>query len=146
MAYECFYGKFSQKSDVWAFGVTMWEIFTLANEQPCNDMSYKQIIEDALKGWNRKLLVKPYMCPLEVYEVMLQCWAYDFSISACEELKFITVFILFGLPMFYTVFVASLVPSPRAPPGERGWGLGMSLAHGGGSLVIWPRETTAEQA
>ena len=49
MSVECFYGKFSQKSDVWAFGVTMYEIFTLAKEQPYNDMSDKQVVEDALK-------------------------------------------------------------------------------------------------
>ena len=50
MSFECFYGKFSQKSDVWAFGVTMWEIFTLAKEQPYSDMSDKQVVEDALRG------------------------------------------------------------------------------------------------
>ena len=77
MAYECFYGKFSQKSDVWAFGVTMWEIFTLAKEQPYNDMSDKQVVEDALKGKNRKILVKPDMCPLIVYKIMLECWAHN---------------------------------------------------------------------
>ena len=67
MSIECFYGKFSQKSDVWAFGVTMWEIFTLAKEQPYNDMSDQQVIEDALKEKNRKILARPYMCPLEVH-------------------------------------------------------------------------------
>ena len=77
MAFECFYGKFSQKTDVWAFGVTMWEIFTLAEEQPYNDMSDKQLIENALKGKNRKLLARPYMCPLEVYKIMLECWAHN---------------------------------------------------------------------
>ena len=77
MAYECFYGKFSQKSDVWAFGVTMWEIFTLAKEQPYNDMSDKQVVEDALKGKNCTLLSKPKTCPLEVYKMMLQCWAHN---------------------------------------------------------------------
>ena len=59
MAYECFYGKFSQKSDVWAFCVTMWEIFTLTKEQPYSDMSDKQVVEDALRGKNRKILAKP---------------------------------------------------------------------------------------
>ena len=77
MSIECFYGKFSEKSDVWAFGVTMWEIFTLAKEQPYNDMSDKQVVENALKGKNRKLLAKPKMCPLKVYETMLKCWAHN---------------------------------------------------------------------
>ena len=77
MSVECFYGKFSQKSDVWAFGVTTWEIFTLAKEQPYNDMSDKQVVENALKGKVRKLLAKPDMCPPEVYDVMLKCWAHN---------------------------------------------------------------------
>ena len=77
MSIECFYGKFSQKSDVWAFGVTMWEIFTLAKKQSYSDMSDKQVVEDAIKGKNHKLLVKPYMCPLKVYETMLKCWAHN---------------------------------------------------------------------
>ena len=77
MAYECFYGKFSQKTDVWAFGVTVWEIFTHAKEQPYNDMSDKQVVEDALKGKNRTILTRPYMCPLEVYKIMLKCWEHN---------------------------------------------------------------------
>ena len=88
MAYECFYGKFSQKSDVWAFGVTMWEIFTLAKEQPYNDMSDKQVVEDAVKGKNRKILVKPDLCPLEVYKIMLECWAHNFEQRATFEKLF----------------------------------------------------------
>ena len=85
MAFECFYGKFSQKSDVWAFGVTMWEIFTLAKEQPYSDMSDKQVIEDALKGKNRQTLARPYMCPLEVYKIMLECWAHNSKQRATFE-------------------------------------------------------------
>ena len=85
MSIECFYGKFSQKSDVWAFGVTVWEIFTLAKEQPYNDMSDKQVIEDALKGKNRKILDRPYMCPVEVYIIMLKCWAHNSEQRATFE-------------------------------------------------------------
>ena len=76
MSMECFYGKFSQKSDVWAFGVTTWEIFTLAKVQPYNGWSDKQLIDDAIKGKNRKLLAKPEMCPPEVYDIMLKCWVH----------------------------------------------------------------------
>ena len=87
MSIECFYGKFSQKSDAWAFGVTMWEIFTLAKEQPYNDMSDQQVIEDALKEKSRKILARPYMCPLEVYIIMLKCWAHNSNQrSTFEEL------------------------------------------------------------
>ena len=74
MSFEYFYGQFSQKSDVWAFGVTMWEIFALAKEQPYNDMSDEQIVEDALRGKNHKILSKPDICPFEVYKFMLECW------------------------------------------------------------------------
>ena len=85
MAFECFYGKFSQKSDVWAFGVTMWEIFTLAKEQPYNDMSDKQVVEDALKGKNREILAKPKICPLKVYKIMLECWEHNSEQRATFE-------------------------------------------------------------
>ena len=88
MAFECFYGKFSQKSDVWAFGVTMWEIFTLAKEQPYSDMSDKQVVEDALRGKNRTLMAKPKMCPLEVYKIMLECWAHNSKQRATFEKLF----------------------------------------------------------
>ena len=85
MSMECFYGKFSQKSDVWAFGVTTWEIFTLAKVQPYNGWSDKQLIDDAIKGKNRKLLAKPEMCPPEVYEIMLKCWAHNTKQRATFE-------------------------------------------------------------
>ena len=88
MANECFYGKFSQKSDVWAFGVTMWEIFTLAKEQPYSDMSDKLVVENALKGKNRKILTKPDMCPLKVYKIMLECWEHNSDQRATFQILF----------------------------------------------------------
>ena len=77
MANECFYGKFSEKTDVWAFGVTMWEIFTFAKIQPYEGMSDQEVIDDAVKGQNRMLLPIPEYCPQEVYEVMLRCWVHE---------------------------------------------------------------------
>ncbi len=76
MASECFSGKFSVNSDIWAFGVTMWEIFTLTKELPYGNMSDAEVAADARKGPKRLPLDQPASCPKEVYDVMLKCWAY----------------------------------------------------------------------
>ena len=75
MAKECFYGKFSAKTDVWAFGVTMWEIFTLAKDIPYEDMDDSEVAADASRReGDRQLLRRPQYCPPEVYDVMMMCW------------------------------------------------------------------------
>ena len=79
MAYECFFGKFSVKTDVWAFGITLWEIFTLAKQQPYHSMSDQEVIDSALKGESRLLMSKPKNCPDEIYEIMLRCWVHDLT-------------------------------------------------------------------
>ena len=85
MANECFYGRFSEKTDVWAFGVTMWEIFTFAKKQPFEEMTDQEVIDDSVKGPDRQLLPRPEACPPEVYEVMLRCWVHEPSERADFE-------------------------------------------------------------
>ena len=77
MATECFYGKFSAKTDVWAFGVTMWQIFTLAKESPYSHLEDREIVREAIKGPNRILLQRPNECPEKVFVIMQKCWVYD---------------------------------------------------------------------
>jgi len=77
MATESFYGKFSEKTDVWSFGVMLWEIFTLCRLQPYGDVDDQDIIKDAVRGKDRQLLESPLHCPDKVYDVMLKCWEYD---------------------------------------------------------------------
>ena len=76
MANECFYGQFSEKTDVWSFGVTMWEIFTLCRQRPYDSFTDQELIDDAIKGEDRTLLSRPETCPEEVYHVMLCCWVH----------------------------------------------------------------------
>ena len=77
MANECFYGRFTEKTDVWAFGVTMWEVFTFGMKQPYDEMTDQEVIDDAIKGADRQLIERPKDCPPKVYEVMLRCWVDD---------------------------------------------------------------------
>ena len=77
MATESFYGKFSVKTDIWSYGVTLWEIFTLCQSTPYDEMSDQQIIIDVMLGAKRTLLAKPDICPAEVYNIMLRCFEHE---------------------------------------------------------------------
>ena len=74
MAYECFYGKFSVQTDVWGFGITLWEIFTLCRHWPFDNLSDQEVINDAIKGANRRIPEQPEICPDDIYYIMKSCW------------------------------------------------------------------------
>ncbi|XP_035235349.1 tyrosine-protein kinase ABL1-like [Anguilla anguilla] len=64
------YNKFSIKSDVWAFGVLLWEIATYGmSPYPGIDLSQ---VYDLLEKEYR--MDRPEGCPEEVYELMRDCW------------------------------------------------------------------------
>nr|CAD7194918.1 unnamed protein product [Timema douglasi] len=66
------FGTFSHASDVWSFGVTLWEMFSFG-QQPYGELRGAEVIQIVDKG-NR--LEQPSLCPNEVYKIMEQCWAY----------------------------------------------------------------------
>ena len=82
MACETFYGKFSVKSDSWAFGVTLWELYTLGKVDPYEHLTDEEVIADAIRGPDRKTLPRPSTCPHEVYEIMQRCWVNEPSMRA----------------------------------------------------------------
>uniref|UniRef100_A0A8C9W9Q8 Tyrosine-protein kinase receptor n=1 Tax=Scleropages formosus TaxID=113540 RepID=A0A8C9W9Q8_SCLFO len=65
-------GVFTTNSDVWSFGVVLWEIATLA-EQPYQGMSNEQVLRFVMEGG---LLDKPDNCPDMLFELMRMCWQY----------------------------------------------------------------------
>ncbi|KAG9261577.1 discoidin domain-containing receptor 2-like [Astyanax mexicanus] len=74
-------GKFTTASDVWAFGVTLWEIFTLCTEQPYSLLTDEQVIENSgefFRNQGRQIyLSPPPLCPPSLYELMMRCWSRD---------------------------------------------------------------------
>uniref|UniRef100_A0A3B4CJ59 Tyrosine-protein kinase receptor n=1 Tax=Pygocentrus nattereri TaxID=42514 RepID=A0A3B4CJ59_PYGNA len=64
------YRKFSTESDVWSFGVILWEIFTYG-KQPWFQLANNEVIECITQG---RVLERPRLCPKEVYDIMLGCW------------------------------------------------------------------------
>uniref|UniRef100_A0A6I8PB31 Epithelial discoidin domain-containing receptor 1 n=1 Tax=Ornithorhynchus anatinus TaxID=9258 RepID=A0A6I8PB31_ORNAN len=80
MAWECILmGKFTTASDVWAFGVTLWEVLTLCRAQPFGQLTDEQVIENAgefFRDQGRQVyLSRPPTCPLALYELILRCWS-----------------------------------------------------------------------
>ncbi|KAL7012102.1 hypothetical protein ACKWTF_014634 [Chironomus riparius] len=69
---ESFGGKFSHASDVWSFGITLWELYS-RGETPYGDMTGTQVNDFIEKG-NR--LPKPDQCPDRIYKLMTDCWQY----------------------------------------------------------------------
>ncbi|CAL4071671.1 unnamed protein product [Meganyctiphanes norvegica] len=75
-------GRFSSKSDVWSFGVTLWEILTMARRQPYSELSDSGVLENLSNcyhsdGADMLLLPLPSLCPREMYEMMCTCWLAD---------------------------------------------------------------------
>ncbi|EYC36745.1 hypothetical protein Y032_0861g2738 [Ancylostoma ceylanicum] len=63
-------GRFSEASDVWSFGVTLWEIWSYGR-QPYGSASNQTVIELIA---NRHLLECPPNCPTNIYGLMIECW------------------------------------------------------------------------
>jgi len=64
------YGKFTCSSDVWSFGIVMWEVFSYG-ERPYWGMSNRDVM-DAVKTEYR--LPAPMDCPLILHTLMMDCW------------------------------------------------------------------------
>ncbi|XP_052775158.1 inactive tyrosine-protein kinase transmembrane receptor ROR1-like isoform X2 [Mya arenaria] len=64
------YGKFTTESDIWAFGVVLWETFSYGL-QPYYGFSNQEVIEMIR---SRQILPSPEDCPARMYGLMVECW------------------------------------------------------------------------
>uniref|UniRef100_A0A8B9TF74 Tyrosine-protein kinase n=1 Tax=Anas platyrhynchos TaxID=8839 RepID=A0A8B9TF74_ANAPL len=67
------YGRYSSESDVWSFGILLWEAFSLG-AVPYANLSNQQTREAVEQGVR---LEPPELCPEELYRLMQRCWDYD---------------------------------------------------------------------
>ena len=65
------HAKFTTQSDVWSFGVVLWEIFS-GGAQPYFALSNEEVVEHVRTG---KVLQCPPGAPSELYDLMVDCWA-----------------------------------------------------------------------
>uniref|UniRef100_A0A674F115 Receptor protein-tyrosine kinase n=1 Tax=Salmo trutta TaxID=8032 RepID=A0A674F115_SALTR len=74
MALECIhYRKFTHQSDVWSYGVTIWELMTFGGK-PYDGIPTRDIPDLLEKG---ERLPQPPICTIDVYMVMVKCWMID---------------------------------------------------------------------
>ncbi|XP_031826230.1 discoidin domain-containing receptor 2 isoform X3 [Nomia melanderi] len=98
MAWESiFLGKYTTKSDVWAFAVTLWEILNLGRRVPYEHLSDEEMVQnlrrlhrtpdcaadnggdennDAKENADNLFdyLPRPTACSKDIYDLMLECW------------------------------------------------------------------------
>ncbi|XP_046897737.1 ephrin type-B receptor 5 isoform X2 [Hypomesus transpacificus] len=82
--------KFSSASDVWSFGILMWEVMSYG-ERPYWDMSNQEVMKAVADQYR---LPAPHNCPPALHSLMLQCWqaeraerpAFDSLLSSLDRL------------------------------------------------------------
>uniref|UniRef100_A0A6Q2ZLW7 receptor protein-tyrosine kinase n=1 Tax=Esox lucius TaxID=8010 RepID=A0A6Q2ZLW7_ESOLU len=67
------YRKFTSASDVWSYGIVMWEVMSFG-ERPYWDMSNQDVINAIEQDYR---LPAPMDCPSALHQLMLDCWQKD---------------------------------------------------------------------
>ena len=67
-------GTFSSQSNVWSFGVVLWEIFSLS-AVPYPGLKENECLLDYLMEKER--MPRPFYASKEIYDIMTRCWRED---------------------------------------------------------------------
>ncbi|NXY45767.1 EPHB2 protein, partial [Ceuthmochares aereus] len=67
------YRKFTSASDVWSYGIVMWEVMSYG-ERPYWDMTNQDVINAIEQDYR---LPPPMDCPNALHQLMLDCWQKD---------------------------------------------------------------------
>lgn len=64
------HGSFTTQSDVWSYGISLWELFS-EGRTPYPGMTNVQTMEKVAAGYRME---KPAFCSDEIYQLMMDCW------------------------------------------------------------------------
>ncbi|KAM7406189.1 hypothetical protein PAMP_000582 [Pampus punctatissimus] len=67
------YGRYTTESDVWSFGILLWETFSMGMT-PYITMTNQQTRDEVEKGYR---MPAPHGCPVEISRLMISCWQYE---------------------------------------------------------------------
>ena len=81
--------QYTTKSDVWSFGVTLWEVLSYARDRPLSSLTDADVVANLERmraaggsdvtaedgGWAYP--ERPDGCPRETYDLMTACWSRD---------------------------------------------------------------------
>uniref|UniRef100_UPI00358E36BA tyrosine-protein kinase Src42A-like n=1 Tax=Myxine glutinosa TaxID=7769 RepID=UPI00358E36BA len=67
------YGRFTTKSDVWSFGILLYEIITYG-KMPYPGMTNQQVLREIERGYR---MARPPECPENLYAIACKCWDAD---------------------------------------------------------------------
>lgn len=71
MAIESIHSQiFSTQSDVWSYGILLWELFSLA-KTPYPGIDNQSILQELSNGHRMNM---PEFAPQRLYDFMLECW------------------------------------------------------------------------
>eukprot|EP00111_Clytia_hemisphaerica_P024315 TCONS_00071709-protein len=68
------YKRYSTKSDVWSFGIVLWEIWSLG-KRPYGNWDNDRVLKEVCE--NKYRLPSPEQTPILIYRLMLDCWCND---------------------------------------------------------------------
>ncbi|XP_076245437.1 muscle, skeletal receptor tyrosine-protein kinase [Calliopsis andreniformis] len=103
------YGRFTLESDVWSFGVVLWEVYSFG-KQPYYGHNNEEVVKLILQGI---MLIPPEGCPPFICQLMRECWKTDPK----DRIKFADILETLEKAQDESVKVTQQGTLPRPPQG-----------------------------
>jgi len=113
-----FAGVSTTRSDIWSFGVLLWEIVTWG-ERPYTGVNTEAVLDLIKDGYRMSC---PHHCPLQLYALMNDCWQFEPSKRPSWSLLVDALLTVHDqtLPDVYLDHALPVIPTPPSSPESRG--------------------------